>query len=88
MTDRRQSIPDDDLRCIEAVELMTDYLEAALPEAERAGLESHMTHCEGCTEYLEQMRTVADSLGDLSRDTIPADMRAEVLAAFRGRRGR
>jgi anti-sigma factor RsiW len=84
MTDERAPFPDDDLACVDEVEMITDYLEGALPEAERRRLEDHVAHCPGCTEYLEQMRAVAGSLGDLRQD-VPAEMRAAVLAAFRNR---
>jgi anti-sigma factor RsiW len=73
----------DEIACVEEVEIMTDYLEGALPAAEARKLERHLETCPGCSEYLEQMRTVADSLGGLGGDSIPADMRADLLAAFR-----
>ena len=73
----------DDLACTEEVELITDYLEGALPEEKRRQLELHLETCPGCTEYLEQMRTVAGSLGGLTEDSIPAEMRDDLLAAFR-----
>jgi anti-sigma factor RsiW len=57
----------DDLACAEAVELMTDYLEGALPDSERRRLEVHLESCPGCTEYLEQMKTVAGSLRGLRK---------------------
>jgi anti-sigma factor RsiW len=67
---------------------MTDYLEGALPPSEARRLERHLNTCPGCTEYLEQMRTVAGSLGGLAGDSIPAEMRDGLLAAFRSfRRG-
>jgi anti-sigma factor RsiW len=72
-----------DLACTEEVEIMTDYLEGALPAAEARRLEHHLETCPGCTEYLDQMRTVAGSLGGLSEDSIPAEMRDELIAAFR-----
>ena len=70
------------LTCKEIVEIVTDYLEGALPAAEAAGLERHVATCPGCAEYLEQMRTLAGSLGGLSGDTIPREMRAGLIAAF------
>lgn len=73
----------DDLACTEEVEIMTDYLEGALPAAEARRLERHLQTCPGCTEYLEQMRTVAGSLGGLTEDSIPAEMRGGLIAAFR-----
>jgi anti-sigma factor RsiW len=73
----------DDLACIEAVELITDYLEGALPPAQARRLERHFETCPGCTEYLDQMRTVAGSLGGLSEESIPAEMRDGLIAAYR-----
>jgi anti-sigma factor RsiW len=78
----------DDLACTEEVELMTDYLEDALPAAEARRLERHLETCPGCTEYLEQMRTVAGSLGGLTEDSLPADKRDDLIAAFRSFRKR
>ena len=73
----------DDLACTEEVEVMTDYLEGALPPAEVERLEAHLENCPGCTEYLEQMWTLAGGLGGLREDSIPAGMRDELLGAFR-----
>ena len=51
---------DRDLTCRELVELVTDYLDGALPDAERARFEAHAAACEGCDRYVEQIRiTVA-----------------------------
>ena len=52
----------DDLACINVVELVTDYLEGALPAVEARRLERHLATCPGCTEYLEQLRAIAGSL--------------------------
>ena len=77
-------VPDnDDLACIEVVEIMTDYLEDALPAADARRLEHHLETCPGCTDYLEQMRTIAGSLGGLGEQSLSAEMRDRVIAAFR-----
>ena len=76
-----------DLACVEQVELITDYLEGALPDAERTRVERHLETCPGCTEYLEQMRSLAGGLGGLREDLTP-DSRDAVIEAFRrSRRG-
>jgi anti-sigma factor RsiW len=85
VTDERAH-PDGDLACIEEVELITDYLEGALPAADRRRLEAHLETCPGCTEYLEQMRTVAGSLGGLREESIPPELRRSLIAAFREQR--
>ena len=80
--------PRDDLACIEAVELITDYLERALPDAERRRLEAHLPSCPGCTEYLEQMQALAGSLGGLRGETLSAEQRGSLIASFRALRKR
>ena len=74
-----------DIACIDEVEVITDYLEGALPEAERLRLEEHLETCPGCTEYLEQMRTIAGSLGGLREESIPPELRRSLIASFRER---
>ena len=79
----------DDLACVEFVEVVTDYLEGAMPAAERARLERHLRGCAGCTRYLEQMRTTVTLVGRLSTDDVDAlgsEARAELLTAFRAYR--
>jgi anti-sigma factor RsiW len=88
ITDEPTHTNADELACVEEVEIMTDYLEGALPVAQARRLERHLETCPGCTEYLEQMRTIAGSLGGLSEDTIPVEMRDRLIDAFRGFRKR
>ena len=68
MTDRTADTPAAELACIEVVEIVTDYLEGALPAAEAGRLERHLETCPGCSEYLDQMREIAGSLGGLRDD--------------------
>jgi anti-sigma factor RsiW len=75
----------DDLACTEEVEIVTDYLEGALPAAEMRRFERHLETCPGCTEYLEQMRALAGGLGSLAGDSISAETRAGLFDAFRNR---
>jgi anti-sigma factor RsiW len=76
-------LPPDDLACTEEVELITDYLEGALPDAQRRRLELHLETCPGCTEYVEQMRTIAGSLGELREEQLSAETRAGLIESFR-----
>jgi predicted anti-sigma-YlaC factor YlaD len=72
-----------ELSCQELVELLSDYLEGRLPPGEKARFEEHLTICEGCRTYLDQMRQTIRALGRLTEETIPPDARAELLQAFR-----
>ena len=71
------------ITCRELVELVTDYLEDALPAADRARFEDHLAECEHCTEYLAQMRATIAVLGRLPAESLPDVARDRLLAAFR-----
>jgi anti-sigma factor RsiW len=53
--------------CRELVELVTAYLDGALPAAERARCDEHLRTCAGCRAYLAQMELVMSALGELRR---------------------
>jgi anti-sigma factor RsiW len=72
----------EELSCVEMVELVTDYLEGALPDAQARRLERHLGACPGCKEYLAQLRTVAGSLRGLTEESFPEEMRDGVIADF------
>lgn len=72
------------LSCKELVELVTDYLEQALPDPERSRFEAHLAECEGCRTYLDQMRKTIGALGTLTEEAIPAEERQRLLELFRG----
>ena len=71
------------LSCQELVELVTDYLEGTLPADERARFEEHLAPCEGCTNYVEQMRRTVELVGRLPRQAITPDVEEALLGAFR-----
>jgi anti-sigma factor RsiW len=72
------------LSCQELVELVTDYLEDALPEEARLRFEDHIARCGACAIYLEQMRETITLLGHLPPEAISPQAEAELLQAFRG----
>ncbi|HET8821784.1 MAG TPA: zf-HC2 domain-containing protein [Thermoleophilaceae bacterium] len=82
MTRRPSQDQGGDLPCIEVVELLTDYLEGALPAAVASRLERHLRTCPGCSEYLAQMRTLAGSLRDLAGESVSAEMRDRIVRSF------
>ena len=71
------------LICREVIELLTDYVEDALPEQERRRVEAHLATCDGCTTYLEQMRETIRLTGMLTEEQIPDAERKRLLDAFR-----
>ena len=56
------------LTCREVIDLLTDYVEDALPEQERRRVEAHLAICDGCTTYLEQMRETIRLTGMLTEE--------------------
>ena len=68
------------LVCRQAVALMTDYLEGALPQRDRTRLEAHLAACPHCTEYLAQIRAVIDAAGHVE----PEDLSDESLDVLVG----
>jgi anti-sigma factor RsiW len=73
----------DHLSCQEVVELITDYLDKALPEHEATLFEQHINFCDGCERYLDQMRTTIAAVGRIDEERIPPEALDELTAAFR-----
>jgi anti-sigma factor RsiW len=73
----------DDVDCIDLVEWTTDYFEGALSPHDARRLEAHLRDCDGCTEYLAQMRATQDALGAPDAAVLPAPGRDRLIAAFR-----
>jgi anti-sigma factor RsiW len=74
----------DEITCAELVEIITDYLEGTMPQAERRRFEAHLDECPYCVNYLEQMRQQIAALGELSEESIAPDAREALLETFRG----
>jgi anti-sigma factor RsiW len=72
-----------DIVCQQAVELVTDYLEGALPRSARRRLEAHLAGCPDCAEYLAQMRTTIELTGSLTSADLTPQMQDEFIAIYR-----
>jgi anti-sigma factor RsiW len=72
------------LACREVVELLSDYLEGALPAVERARVEAHLETCPECVAYHDQLRATIGALGRLREDEVPVRVLERLMAAFRG----
>jgi predicted anti-sigma-YlaC factor YlaD len=75
--------PATDLTCAELVELVTDYLDDALSLEERVRFEEHLLICEGCVNYLDQMRTTIALTGRLRVDDLSPEVTGDLLEVFR-----
>jgi anti-sigma factor RsiW len=85
---RRRHDDHDALVCREFVELVTDYLEGTLPDGERARFEAHLTDCDGCPGYLEDMRRLVDAMSELPEPPVDPATHDALLRAFRDLRPR
>lgn len=84
MTGEPMTTPDlGGLTCKEMVELVTDYLEGALPPAMRMRFDQHLTACDPCIGYIEQMRQTIATLGKLPEESIPESAIETLRAHFR-----
>ena len=73
-----------DLTCQELVELVTAYLDDALPPEERERFDRHIRACPGCDAYVEQIRETTRLTGELPTEaSLPPDARDALLAQFR-----
>jgi anti-sigma factor RsiW len=72
-----------EISCQELVELVTEYLEDALPPEDRARFEAHIEPCDGCRTYLEQIRTTVALAGRLTPERLDPAAEAALLGAFR-----
>ena len=69
--------------CQDVVELITAYLEDALPVADRVEFERHVAICPPCRAYMTQMRRVIRTAGSLREDELPEPVREKLVSAFR-----
>ncbi len=72
-----------EMPCRELVEVITDYLEDALPASDRLRFEAHLAECDACREYVEQFEQTIALSGRIEPEQLPQDMQAELLNAFR-----
>ncbi|MFD3994051.1 anti-sigma factor family protein [Streptomyces sp. NPDC058548] len=69
--------------CVDFVELVTDFLEGALPEDDEQRFVDHLAKCHGCENYLDQFRRTIATTGELTPDGVSPDARQQLLTAFR-----
>lgn len=72
-----------ELTCKELVELLTEYLEGVLPPMERHRFEEHLAGCQGCRNYLQQMRETIRLTGQLTEEAIEPQAKETLLQVFR-----
>jgi predicted anti-sigma-YlaC factor YlaD len=71
------------ISCQAVVELVTDYLEAALAPDDAALLEQHLNFCEGCIWYVHQTRVTIQTVGRVGTSELTDETRTRLLTMFR-----
>jgi anti-sigma factor (TIGR02949 family) len=74
----------DEFSCQEMIEVVTNYLDDALPPDEQQRFERHLSYCVGCSTYLDQMRETIRQTGMVPREeSLPPALREAIVAQFR-----
>jgi anti-sigma factor RsiW len=71
------------ITCQELTEVLTDYLEGVMAPEDRARFEAHLAICDGCVNYVTQMRQTIESVRALHPEHVEATAPEDLLAAFR-----
>ncbi|MGH2525851.1 MAG: anti-sigma factor family protein [Actinomycetota bacterium] len=56
----------DEMRCVEFVDLISDYLQGDVSDEQLVRMEHHLEGCAGCRAALEQIKTVIRVTGRLT----------------------
>jgi anti-sigma factor RsiW len=77
----------ENVRCVEFVEIVTEWMEGALADDDRLEVEEHIAICPHCSVYVEQLRVSRQVLAEPSAgsDAPPPAARNALLEAFRSR---
>ncbi len=75
------------LTCKELVELASAYIDGALAPDEERRFNDHLSVCDGCTTYLEQLRRTIRLTGTLRETDLKPEAREALLVAFRSWKG-
>ena len=70
MTEQKPMQTEDDLRCIDLMQVVSSYVDRELDDADMARIERHLEGCAGCRAAVDQFETVIRLSGRLT----PADV--------------
>ena len=66
------------------IEVVTNYLDDALPSDEQQRFERHLSYCAGCNTYVDQIRETIRQTGRVPREeSLPPGLREQIVAQFR-----
>ncbi len=72
-----------EISCKQLLELISGYLDDALPGDVRSLVEAHLAGCDGCAMVLDEFRTTIALSGQLTEDELTPAQRETLLDAFR-----
>jgi predicted anti-sigma-YlaC factor YlaD len=73
--------------CHQFVELVTEYLDEALPAGQVELVEEHLVMCDWCRDYLDQIETTSAALAETAPPAPPDETLHALLGAFRAHTG-
>lgn len=73
------------LVCVEGVDLVTDYLEGALPAARREAVDAHLARCPRCVAFVASFRETPRIFREATAAPMPAALQGSLRRVLRGR---
>jgi mycothiol system anti-sigma-R factor len=70
------------ISCAEAVRQLWEYLDGALPDADRQAIEEHLSFCRRCCGEVEFAEELRGFLAREAAEEIPDDVRNRLLATL------
>ena len=70
------------LVCTEMLRMFSDYLDDTMSVADRLLFEEHLTQCDGCTAYLDNLRDIKQVSGGIEEEDLSDDVRASFMSSF------
>jgi predicted anti-sigma-YlaC factor YlaD len=74
------------MNCHEAIDVLADYLDAALTPDVLAKLEAHLRVCAPCRAYLATYKRAAELAAKVNRIEMPPEVRQRLSEFLRGSR--
>jgi anti-sigma factor RsiW len=71
------------LSCKEVVELVSDFIDGALPPGLRVRMEAHLTGCDPCIEYVGQIRATVALAAQTTPDPIDPATSSNLIDLYR-----
>ena len=73
-----------ELSCQEMIEVVTNYLDGALPPDEQQRFDRHLSRCAGCNTYVDQIRETIRQTGMVPREeSLSPVLREQIVEQFR-----